>query len=207
MIGLILGWSLASPVPSIVPSRPAWRRPPRYVPILRPLPGRHHSRRTHLGHTSGAFPAACATLRPYATSTCRHGAHADREPADGHHLRRDVRGAAGRHRLAAGLTQEALAERAGLSARGVQDLERGVRAAPRAETVRLLADALGLDAAARAALVAGRAPGAGALRRRRAAVPLRPARPAGPADAAGRARARGGRGLRACCAAPETSAC
>ena len=38
------------------------------------------------------------------------------------------------HRLAAGLTQEALAERSGLSARGVQDLERGLRLAPRAET-------------------------------------------------------------------------
>jgi predicted ATPase/transcriptional regulator with XRE-family HTH domain len=50
------------------------------------------------------------------------------------------------HRLTAGLTQEALAERAGISARGVQDLERGVRRAPRAETVRLLAEALGLDA-------------------------------------------------------------
>src|ERR687885_215106 len=31
-----------------------------------------------------------------------------------------------RHRLAAGLTQEQLAERAGLGARSVQDLERGV---------------------------------------------------------------------------------
>ena len=50
------------------------------------------------------------------------------------------------HRLTAGLTQEALAERAGISTRGVQDLERGVRRAPRAETVRLLAEALGLDA-------------------------------------------------------------
>jgi predicted ATPase/transcriptional regulator with XRE-family HTH domain len=58
-----------------------------------------------------------------------------------------------RHRLAAGLTQEALAERAGVSARGVQDLERGIRRAPRAETVRLLADALGLNEETRAALI------------------------------------------------------
>jgi predicted ATPase/transcriptional regulator with XRE-family HTH domain len=57
------------------------------------------------------------------------------------------------HRLAAGLTQEALAERAGVSARGVQDLERGIRRAPRADTVRLLADALGLSGEARAALI------------------------------------------------------
>ena len=56
-------------------------------------------------------------------------------------------------RLAAGLTQEGLAERAGVSARGVQDLERGVRMAPRAETLRLLADALDLDAAARSTLI------------------------------------------------------
>src|SRR5689334_8852827 len=49
-----------------------------------------------------------------------------------------------RRRLAAGLTQEALAERAGISARGVQDLERGLRATPRPDTIRLLADALDL---------------------------------------------------------------
>src|SRR5262245_24976934 len=63
-----------------------------------------------------------------------------------------------RHRLASGLTQEALAERAGLSARGVQDLERGVRVAPRAETVRLLADALALDAETRTELIAAAHP-------------------------------------------------
>ena len=62
------------------------------------------------------------------------------------------------HRLVAGLTQEALAERAGLSPRGVQLLERGLRATPRAETLRLLADALDLDEAARAALVAATRP-------------------------------------------------
>jgi predicted ATPase/DNA-binding XRE family transcriptional regulator len=45
-------------------------------------------------------------------------------------------------RLEAGLTQEALAERAGLSPRGLSDLERGTRRTPRASTIRLLADAL-----------------------------------------------------------------
>ena len=59
----------------------------------------------------------------------------------------------GRHlrhrREAAALSQEALAERAGLSARGIRDLDRGVRGLPRLETVRLLADALGLEPAAR----------------------------------------------------------
>src|SRR5260221_1045850 len=45
-------------------------------------------------------------------------------------------------RLAAGVTQEQLAERAGLSVRGIQDLERGARRVPHAETVRRLASAL-----------------------------------------------------------------
>src|SRR3954466_13790717 len=47
-----------------------------------------------------------------------------------------------RLRLAAGLTQSALAERAGLSVRGISDLERGVKIRPRAYTVRHFADAL-----------------------------------------------------------------
>ena len=59
-----------------------------------------------------------------------------------------------RHRIAAALSQEELAERAGLSARAISDLERGVHQVPRLETVRLLADALGLDAADRAELLA-----------------------------------------------------
>ena len=62
------------------------------------------------------------------------------------------------HRLMAGLTQEALAERAGLSPRGIQFLERGLRSSPRAETVRLLADALELEESARAALIAAAHP-------------------------------------------------
>src|SRR5918993_5378515 len=55
-----------------------------------------------------------------------------------------------RLRLVAALSQEELAERAGLSARGISALETGHRATPRPETVRLLAEALGLDAATRA---------------------------------------------------------
>lgn len=50
-----------------------------------------------------------------------------------------------RLRLARGLTQEELAERAGLSPRGVSDLERGARRIPHRETVALLARALGLS--------------------------------------------------------------
>jgi len=58
-----------------------------------------------------------------------------------------------RHRVTAGLSQEALAERSGLSVRGVSDLERGLSRAPRLDTLTRLADALDLDAAARLALV------------------------------------------------------
>jgi predicted ATPase/transcriptional regulator with XRE-family HTH domain/TolA-binding protein len=46
-------------------------------------------------------------------------------------------------RLAAGLTQEALAERAGVSAKAISDLERDPGRTPRLDTVGLLADALG----------------------------------------------------------------
>ncbi len=58
------------------------------------------------------------------------------------------------YRQSAGLSQEELAERAGLSARGISDLERGVRRAPYPTTVRLLAQALGLSHAEQAALLA-----------------------------------------------------
>ena len=50
-----------------------------------------------------------------------------------------------RHRRAAGLTQEQLAERANLSVRGLSDLERGVKTRPHADTVEMLADALDLS--------------------------------------------------------------
>ena len=48
-------------------------------------------------------------------------------------------------RLASGLTQEQLAERAGISARTVSDVERGLRHAVYRDTARRLADALGLQ--------------------------------------------------------------
>jgi predicted ATPase/DNA-binding XRE family transcriptional regulator len=47
-------------------------------------------------------------------------------------------------RVSAGLSQERLSERAGVSTRGLSDLERGARRLPRLETVRMLADALEL---------------------------------------------------------------
>ena len=59
-----------------------------------------------------------------------------------------------RYRLEAGLTQEELAERAGLSANGLGALERGDRQRPRRETIELLVEALSLPPADRAALAA-----------------------------------------------------
>jgi transcriptional regulator with XRE-family HTH domain len=63
------------------------------------------------------------------------------------------------YRSTAGLTQQELAELAGLSSRGIADLERGARAAPHPETVRRLADALQLSEDERATLVAVRGAG------------------------------------------------
>ncbi|MGZ3585230.1 MAG: ATP-binding protein, partial [Ktedonobacterales bacterium] len=59
-----------------------------------------------------------------------------------------------RYRTAAGLTQEGLAARAGLSTRAISDLERGQKQTPRRETVQLIADALDLSAPKRALLEA-----------------------------------------------------
>ena len=56
------------------------------------------------------------------------------------------------YRMAMGLTQEALAARANLSTRAISDLERGLSRAPRFDTLDLLAGALDLSTAQRAAL-------------------------------------------------------
>src|SRR5579864_1403637 len=55
------------------------------------------------------------------------------------------------YRAAAGLSQVELAKRAGLSRRGISDLERGARRLPHPATVRRLAEALNLDDTGRAA--------------------------------------------------------
>jgi tetratricopeptide (TPR) repeat protein/transcriptional regulator with XRE-family HTH domain len=57
-------------------------------------------------------------------------------------------------RAEAALTQEGLAEAAGLSPRSVSDLERGINRTARLDTARLLADALGLAGPVRMAFVA-----------------------------------------------------
>jgi predicted ATPase/DNA-binding CsgD family transcriptional regulator/DNA-binding XRE family transcriptional regulator len=58
-----------------------------------------------------------------------------------------------RYRLEAGLTQRELAQRAGLGMRGINALETGERQTPRQRTIALVADALALAPADRAALV------------------------------------------------------
>ena len=76
------------------------------------------------------------------------------------------------HRQAAALSQEELAERAGLSARGISDLERGVRRSPYPVTVRALAKALDLDATAEARLLAAVRPRSGVPEARRSTSSL-----------------------------------
>ncbi|MCC2628243.1 MAG: putative ATPase [Thermomicrobiales bacterium] len=61
-------------------------------------------------------------------------------------------------RTTAALSQEELAERAGVSLRGLSDLERSVRRTPHLSTVRLLADALALSPEDREALLAAARP-------------------------------------------------
>lgn len=75
-----------------------------------------------------------------------------------------------RYRTTAGLTQEELAERAGMSGRSISDLERGARTKPWRDTVALLAEALQLTAEQREGL-------AGAIKRTRAAPDRSPAQP------------------------------
>src|SRR5713226_2812901 len=59
-----------------------------------------------------------------------------------------------RYRLAAGLTQEELAEKAQVSPRAISDLERGARSRPWRDTIHLLATALRLEPAQRGELEA-----------------------------------------------------
>src|SRR5262245_30621697 len=59
-----------------------------------------------------------------------------------------------RYRMATGLSQEDLAERAGVSTRGISDLERGARQMPRNDTLQLLLQALELSPADRGTLIA-----------------------------------------------------
>jgi transcriptional regulator with XRE-family HTH domain len=64
-----------------------------------------------------------------------------------------------RYRRAAGLSQEALAERARMSTNGIGALERGYRRSPQRETLALLAGALALDGEQRREFEAAARPG------------------------------------------------
>lgn len=75
------------------------------------------------------------------------------------------------HRLARGLTQEALAERARLGVRTIGALERGHGRPPRSDTVALLADALGLPPNVRAAFAAAASGGDRGVPRRQDNLP------------------------------------
>ncbi|NEK56280.1 XRE family transcriptional regulator [Geodermatophilus sabuli] len=90
-----------------------------------------------------------------------------------------------RLRGAAALSQDELAARAGLTAKAVSALERGERRRPHPHTVRALADALGLDPAARAELSAATRPAP------TAPVPVTHPVPAPPAPVVGRDAERG----------------
>jgi predicted ATPase/DNA-binding XRE family transcriptional regulator len=90
-------------------------------------------------------------------------------------------------REAAGLTQEDLAQKAGLTARGISDLERGARNRPYPHTVRSLADALELPEDDRAALFAA-VPKRGDGGRLAQAAILHPALPVSATPLVGRER-------------------
>ncbi|MGH3155906.1 MAG: helix-turn-helix domain-containing protein, partial [Streptosporangiaceae bacterium] len=74
------------------------------------------------------------------------------------HQSGDFGGLLRRRRLAAGLTQEELAERAGLSVRALRDLERGTTTRPYRNSIGKLADALGLSDAERTEFMGIRRP-------------------------------------------------
>jgi predicted ATPase/DNA-binding XRE family transcriptional regulator len=63
-----------------------------------------------------------------------------------------------RVRMAAGLTQQELAERAGISVRAISDLEREINERPRRDTAVMLADGLGLAGAEREAFLTAAQP-------------------------------------------------
>ncbi len=89
--------------------------------------------RVHSPHSTGMYSSV---VTPVGWDGATMGVSTDIGESFGALLRR--------YRLAAGLTQEALAERASLSVRNVQNLERGANR-PLRDTVRRLADALDLS--------------------------------------------------------------
>ena len=105
-----------------------------------------------------SWPCRCMGARPLFRRTANDpsGVKSGAMPSDdiwlpvGEQLRR--------WRVRAGLSQEALAERAGLSVQAIGALETGKRRRPYPQTIAALATALGLNDAERALLAAARAP-------------------------------------------------
>jgi predicted ATPase len=92
----------------------------------------------------------------------------------GHAVAPDFGALLRRYRLAAGLSQEALAERARLSPYGISALERGYRRTPQRETLELLVGALALNGEQRQGFETAAARAASPRRRDGAAVTLGP---------------------------------
>ena len=101
-----------------------------------------------------------------------------------------------KQRVGAGLTQEDLAERSGVSVRAIADLERGRTRRPYPSSVRALAQALGLPEAAGAELVARYRAGSDADGGASPGGTPRPAQPAAAEGHRAAAAAVGGRALR-----------
>ena len=93
----------------------------------------------------------CATLRGTAWARRTHAADR-RQAVKPIPVERSFASVLRHYRVIAGLSQEALAERAGISVRGVSDLERGRSRAPRLDTLRRLSDAMELGTADRGIL-------------------------------------------------------
>src|SRR5260370_22326826 len=101
-------------------------------------------------HVRQDWPRNCPRSRRPLRCCARIPVSIDRRLAFGELLRR--------HRVAASLTQQELAERAGLSVRGISDIERGLRPSPHGDTAERLAQALALDPEQQAELLAERMP-------------------------------------------------
>jgi len=135
------------------------------------------------------FPRAADVARP--RGLCKNllrgtAGHRGLEPGVGNDVKPGQRFGVllRRYRSAAGLTQEELAQRSGLSLRAISDMERGRTARPYFRSARLLADALQLADPARAELMATLSDGAGDIDRPavlpRAEVPRQLPAPVGP---------------------------